>query len=94
MKIGWFKKRDTRTPEEIEEQLNLDYRLTFGSESGQRVFQDLIRVLHLFEPCYVPGMESETMFREGERNAALYILSRVKTPEERGKLIEEVLENG
>jgi len=94
MRIGWFKKQDNRTADEIEDQISLDYRLTFGSETGQRVFQDLVKVLHLFEPSYVPGMEGETMFREGERNAALYILSRVKTPQEREKLLEEVLEDG
>ena len=94
MRLRWFKPRDTRTLEEIEEQLSLDYRLTFATETGQRVFQDLVKVLHLFEPSYVPGNDGETNFREGERNAALYILSRVKTPEERQSLLQEVLEDG
>lgn len=89
MKFNLFGKKAPAS----EEQISLDYRLTFGSETGQRVFGDLMAVLHLFEPSYMPGNEAETAFREGERNAALYILSRVKKPEERQKLIEEVLEN-
>ena len=85
-------KKKAKTPESIEEQISLDYRLTFATETGQRVFQDLIRSLHLFEPTYHPADPYESAFREGERNALLYILSRVKLPEEREKLVGEVLE--
>lgn len=80
-------------PTEIsDEQTNMDYRVTFGSEQGQRVFNDLVTRFHLFEPTYHPGDVYETAFREGERNALLYILSRVKLPDEREKFIKEVLE--
>lgn len=78
-----------------DEQISLDYRLTFGSETGQRVLQDLCETLHLLEPSYNPGSDMETAFREGERNALLYILSRLKLPEETTKnIIEEAIENG
>lgn len=77
------------------DQLDMDYRLTFSSESGVRVLQDLCKVLHLMAPSYDPTSEAETAFREGERNALLYIFSRMKHHEESTKeIIEEVIENG
>jgi hypothetical protein len=93
MIFNLFKRKDTRTPEEIKEQLAIDYRLTFGTEAGQRVLSDLIKALHFFEPSYVGGDSGETDFREGERNALLYILSRVQLPDEKDNLIKEVIEN-
>jgi hypothetical protein len=77
-----------------EQQLKLDYRICFSSEQGGRVLKDLEKVLHLFEPTYHPADSHETAFREGERNALLYILSMAKLPEEREKIVEEELDYG
>lgn len=88
------KKKKGLDPEDEREQMDMAYRLTFGSETGRMVLADIMKAGHLYEPSYTAGDAMETSFREGERNMLLYILSRTQMPGEREKLTEEVLEYG
>jgi hypothetical protein len=57
------------------EQLRIDYKATFGSEHGKRVLWDILANCHVYRSSFVPGKTDTTIFREGERNAGLRIMS-------------------
>ena len=57
---------------------SIDYKRTFGTDSGKRVLQDLMNRGHMLEPSYTVNDAHETAFREGERNLVLSILSELK----------------
>lgn len=50
-----------------------DYSFTFSTEQGKRVLCDLYEQCHMGHPTYVRGDQSETAYREGERNIFLRI---------------------
>ena len=58
-------------------QLIQDYKVTFQSEPGQRVMQDLQNRCHLFTTTNVKGDAHESAFNEGQRSALLFILNMV-----------------
>lgn len=58
-------------------QLIQDYKVTFQSEQGQRVMQDLQNRCHLFTTTNVKGDAHESAFNEGQRSALLFILNMV-----------------
>ena len=58
-------------------QLIQDYKVTFQSEQGQRVMQDLQNRCHLFTTRNVKGDAHESAFNEGQRSALLFILNMV-----------------
>ena len=56
-------------------QLIQDYKVTFQSEQGQRVMQDLQNRCHLFTTTNVKGDAHESAFNEGQRSACLLYTS-------------------
>ena len=52
----------------------IDYQEVFNSPGGRRVLVDLMKRFHVLQPSYDRNPH-ETAFREGERNAVLYILT-------------------
>jgi hypothetical protein len=63
-------------PEDIEEQLRLDFEKTFGTESGDRVLNHMIGRFAFATTTYddSPYM---MYFKEGQRTTVLYILSQL-----------------
>lgn len=49
------------------------YRVTFGSEEGQRVLEDLRGRFHADTTTFVPGDPHQSAFLEGQRDAVLTI---------------------
>ncbi len=67
-----------------------DYQQIFSTLAGQRVLADMMQVHHMLHSSFNPKSDSETAFREGERNTVLRILTILKTkPEDLRKKIEE-----
>jgi len=65
-----------------------DYKLVFGSEAGERVLFDLMKVGHFMGPSY-QGDVHDCIFAEGERNIVNYILTLLKQdPVKLKKLID------
>lgn len=52
----------------------IDYKQTFGGETGKRVLHDLMVRCHMLSPTFDSKNPNETNFREGERNVVLMIL--------------------
>lgn len=69
--------------EDKEKQKVIDFNLTFSTEHGFRVLQELIHdACHM----YVPSRGAEPEFMEGERNIGLYIMSYLN-PELRSQIL-------
>ena len=54
-------------------QLNLDYKMTFGSESGERVHEDLKKRCGFNMTTHIKGDSHESAFLEGARSTVLFI---------------------
>ena len=54
-------------------QLNLDYKTTFGSESGQRVLEDLKKRCSFNSTTHIKGDSHESAYLEGARSVVLFI---------------------
>jgi|TARA_R100001443_G_scaffold76228_1_gene83687 cytidylate kinase len=54
-------------------QLVTDYKITFGTEQGERVLRDLENRCHMFRTTNVKGDAHESAFMEGQRAAILFI---------------------
>ena len=54
-------------------QLTIDYKQTFGSESGQRVLDDLKKRCSFETTTFVKGDSHESAFLEGTRSVVLFI---------------------
>ena len=54
-------------------QLVIDYKTTFGSESGQRVLEDLKKRCSFETTSFVQGDSHDSAFREGQRAVVLFI---------------------
>ena len=54
-------------------QLNLDYKMTFGSESGERVLEDLKKRCGFNMTTHIKGDSHESAFLEGARSTVLFI---------------------
>ena len=55
----------------------IDYKTVFKSESGKRVFYDLMKNNYMLSPTYTANLH-EMALREGARNAVLRIMSILK----------------
>ena len=53
--------------------LNLDYKTTFGSESGERVLDDLKKRCGFNMTTHIKGDSHESAFLEGARSTVLFI---------------------
>jgi len=58
-----------------QKQLLIDYNITFTSEIGERVLEDLKKFCGYNDPCYMRGEPDFTAFKLGQRNVCLRILS-------------------
>ena len=75
----------------MNKQLLIDYRVTFNSETGQRVLKDLEEFCGYNQPCFYRGEHDMTAFSLGQRNVILRIKSFLqKDPEEKRQ--EEALD--
>ena len=54
-------------------QLVIDYKTTFGSESGQRVLEDLKKRCSFETTTFVKGDSHESAFLEGSRAVVMFI---------------------
>jgi len=75
----------------MSKQLLIDYNVTFTSEHGARVWEDLMKFCGYNNPCFVRGEPDLTAFNLGQRNVCLRVLSFLeRSKEER----QEVAING
>jgi len=56
-------------------QLKEDYKITFGSDQGKRVLEDLSKRCHEFNTTHVKGDSHESAFYEGQRSILVFIKS-------------------
>jgi hypothetical protein len=68
-----------------------DYRKVFGSAEGKRVLYDVMKHGHMLDVSYVRGDPHETSFREGERNMALMIMTKLNIDVDQ---LKQHIENG
>ena len=62
-----------------EKQLRLDYRQLFSTETGKRVFFDLIENTGVLKTSFIPQKQPEmTFFREGQRDIGLMLLDKMQ----------------
>lgn len=61
---------------EAVEQLERQYRRTFGSEDGQAVLEDLAKYCHVFTSSFVAGDPHGTSVNEGMRSVFLLIMEK------------------
>ena len=54
-------------------QLTIDYKQTFGSESGEKVLEDLKKRCSFNTTTFVQGDSHDTAFRERQRAVVLFI---------------------
>ena len=54
-------------------QLEIDYKTTFGSESGQRVLDDLKKRCSFNSTTHIKGDSHESAYLEGSRSVVLFI---------------------
>ncbi len=54
-------------------QLEIDYKTTFGSESGQRVLEDLKKRCSFNSTTHIKGDSHESAYLEGSRSVVLFI---------------------
>lgn len=60
-----------------DKQRRINYGMVFSTREGFEVLKDIAAMCHINEISYVRGDLDETIFREGERNVFLYILSQL-----------------
>jgi hypothetical protein len=53
-------------------ELKKNYKLTFGSESGEKVLEDLLKRFHYHTSTFSKD-SNETMFLEGQRSVILFL---------------------
>ena len=54
-------------------QLELDYKMTFGSESGKRVLEDLKKRCSYNTTTHIKGDSHDSAYLEGARSVVLFI---------------------
>jgi hypothetical protein len=75
----------------MSKQLLIDYNVTFTSETGARVLEDIRKFSGYNNPCFVRGEPDTTAFNLGQRNVCLRILSFLERMKEER---QEVAING
>ena len=63
-------------------ELKNDYRITFNSEQGQRVLNDLEKRCHEFVTTFSKDSSHETAFLEGQRSTLIFIKAMIKPHKE------------
>jgi len=63
-------------------QLKEDYKITFNSEHGQRVLNDLEKRCHEFVTTFSKDNSHETAFLEGQRSTLIFIKAMIKPHKE------------
>ena len=53
--------------------------MTFGTEHGQRVLQDILEYCHVMQPGDITQGSEVLIFKEGRRDVATFILERLDT---------------
>ena len=61
-------------PIDEERQRRTDYRMVFGTEAGQRVLADILRLCAISQTTFVPGAPDLSAFNEGKRRVALEVV--------------------
>ena len=54
-------------------QLVKDYKITFGSDEGKRILDDLKKRSHFYNTTHVKGDSHESAFYEGQRSLVVSI---------------------
>lgn len=83
------------TNEEKTQQLILDYRVTFGSEHGMRVLEDLKNHSTLNRAAVRKGQALDVnmlIYDEAQRAIVLYILGKIASPDDKEKQTEVITE--
>ena len=60
-------------------QLREDYKITFGSDEGKRVLEDIGKRCHEFNTTHCKGDSHESAFFEGQRSIMVFIKSILKS---------------
>jgi hypothetical protein len=60
-------------------QLQADYKITFGSDEGQRVLEDISIRCHERSTTFSKENSHETAFLEGQRSIYLFIKAMLKS---------------
>ena len=63
-------------------ELKNDYKITFSSEQGQRVLNDLEKRCHEFVTTFSKDNSQETAFLEGQRSTLIFIKAMIKPHKE------------
>ena len=63
-------------------QLKEDYKITFNSEQGQRVLNDLEKRCHEFVTTFSKDSSTETAFLEGQRSILIFLKAMIKPHKE------------
>ena len=63
-------------------QLREDYKITFGSDQGKKVLNDLDLRFHSFVSTFSKDSAYETAFLEGQRSVLLFIKAMIKKNKE------------
>ena len=63
-------------------ELKEDYKITFNSEQGQRVLNDLEKRCHEFVTTFSKENSHETAFLEGQRSTLIFIKAMIKPHKE------------
>ena len=63
-------------------ELKNDYKITFSSEQGQRVLNDLEKRCHEFVTTFSKDSSHETAFLEGQRSTLIFIKAMIKPHKE------------
>tara|TARA_R110001592_G_scaffold181648_1_gene424458 strand:- start:946 stop:1179 length:234 start_codon:yes stop_codon:yes gene_type:complete len=72
---------DEQQSQEQQEKVNgliKNYKLTFETESGAKVLEDLQRRCHMFTTTNVKSDSHESAFNEGQRAVMLFVMSMLK----------------
>ena len=63
-------------------ELKNDYKITFSSEQGQRVLNDLEKRCHEFVTTFSKDNSHETAFLEGQRSILIFLKAMIKPHKE------------
>lgn len=71
------KRKDLKTPLEVNERLIKDYRETFNTAAGKRVIEDL-ELRGYYRTTTIAGQEHIMIYREGARSMVAHIKTMVE----------------
>jgi hypothetical protein len=63
-------------------ELKEDYKITFNSEQGQKVLNDLEKRCHEFVTTFSKDNSHETAFLEGQRSILIFLKAMIKPHKE------------